>query len=84
MDELRSTLDDALAGLQLPLSLVQLSRQPVTRNQYREHDGLLGAWLQQHGCQVVLVRPDHYVYGGAANLAQAQQLISQCLAELRD
>lgn len=83
VDELLAALDDALAGLQLPLSVVHLSSQPVTRNQYREHDGLLGAWLLQHGCQVVLVRPDHYVYGGAANLAQAQQLIRQCLAELR-
>lgn len=82
-DELLAALDDALAGAPLPLSVVQLSAHPMARNQYREQDGLLGSWLQQHGCQVVLVRPDHYVYGGAANLEEGVQLIRQCLAELR-
>lgn len=82
-DELLAALDDALAGAPLPLSVVQLSAHPTAVDQYREQDGLLGSWLQQHSCQVVLVRPDHYVYGGAANLEEGMQLIRQCLAELR-
>ncbi|SDG80415.1 3-(3-hydroxy-phenyl)propionate hydroxylase [Pseudomonas flavescens] len=81
--ELLATLDDALAGVPLPLHVVQLSAHPVARNQYREHDGLLAAWLRQHGCQVALIRPDHYVYGGAANFEEAVQLIRRCLSELR-
>lgn len=83
VDELLAALNDALEGQPLPLSVVQLSAQPVAQNQYREHDGILAAWLHQNGAQAALVRPDHYVYGAAANLEEAVQLIRQFLGELR-
>ncbi|MDZ3992658.1 bifunctional 3-(3-hydroxy-phenyl)propionate/3-hydroxycinnamic acid hydroxylase [Pseudomonas sp. Teo4] len=82
-EALLAAFDDALRGVQLPTSVVQLSATPMANYQYREHNGLLKAWLQEHGCQVVLVRPDHYVYGGASTLDEAVHLIQDCFGRLR-
>lgn len=30
---------------------------------FKESSGLLAQWFQRMGCQAVLIRPDHYVYG---------------------
>lgn len=81
-DALLAAFDEALGGAQVPTSIVLLSSHPTVRNQYLEHDGLLKAWLQENGCQVALVRPDHYVYGGAFTLKEAVQLIRGCFSEL--
>lgn len=80
---LLSALQDSLAGQDIPVSVVQLSAQPSNAHQYREHDGVLASWMARHGCEVLLVRPDHYVYGGANDLEQAVQLIRQALGRLR-
>lgn len=75
-EEIRSW--DSLEAL--PLSVVALTDDADGMSQawhaYRERHGLLAEWLRGHGCQYVLVRPDHYVYGGAANLAQALELLA--------
>lgn len=75
LEEIRSW--DSLA--QLPWSMVALADHTAGSLQaphgYREAHGLLTDWLHKHGCQYVLVRPDHYVYGGAANLAEAMALL---------
>lgn len=75
-EEIRSW--DSLESL--PLSLVALTDEADSKPQawhaYRERDGLLAGWLRGHGCEYVLVRPDHYVYGGGANLAQALALLA--------
>ncbi|MCU7247450.1 bifunctional 3-(3-hydroxy-phenyl)propionate/3-hydroxycinnamic acid hydroxylase [Pseudomonas koreensis] len=42
---------------------------------YEEVDGLLEQWLERRGCNVVIVRPDHYVYGGAVTVAWAMELL---------
>jgi 3-(3-hydroxy-phenyl)propionate hydroxylase len=39
-----------------------------------EQDGLFRAWLQEHGCAAVIVRPDRYVYGGARDGADLNRL----------
>lgn len=82
-DALLEALDHSLAGQHWPVSLVQLSARPQRVHQYREHDGVLGDWMSRQQCQVLLVRPDHYVYGGASDLEQAVLLIRQALDHLR-
>lgn len=42
----------------------------------RERDGVFAAWLQELGAKVVLVRPDHYVYGVANSPLELRQLLS--------
>lgn len=46
----------------------------------RERDGVLAAWFTRHGAMAAVVRPDHYVFGAAANFAALESLV----AELRD
>ena len=36
---------------------------------------MLAQWLERRGCNVVIVRPDHYVYGGAVTVAWAMELL---------
>ncbi|MNG34979.1 hypothetical protein D3C84_1216090 [compost metagenome] len=36
---------------------------------------MLAQWLESRGCNVVIVRPDHYVYGGAVTVAWAMELL---------
>ncbi|AKJ99954.1 MULTISPECIES: bifunctional 3-(3-hydroxy-phenyl)propionate/3-hydroxycinnamic acid hydroxylase [Pseudomonas] len=67
----------ALKGL--PMQVVRLvdPGQAGTRtpDDYEEVDGLLAQWLERRGCNVVIVRPDHYVYGGAVTVAWAMELL---------
>lgn len=80
LDSLRS------ACAHLPLSLVQLVESAPTAgapaHHYQEQDDVLGAWMRERECKVVLVRPDHYVYGTAANGEQAQALVQRLLVAL--
>lgn len=67
---------DSLSSL--PLSVVALAEGGSAadlQHGYCEEHGLLAGWMRAHGCQYLLVRPDHYVYGGAANLAEALSLL---------
>ncbi|NKF28175.1 bifunctional 3-(3-hydroxy-phenyl)propionate/3-hydroxycinnamic acid hydroxylase [Pseudomonas sp. BGM005] len=63
----------------LPIHVVRLvnPEQSCARaaDEYQEVDGLLAQWLEQRGCNVVIVRPDHYVYGGAVTVAWAMELL---------
>jgi 3-(3-hydroxy-phenyl)propionate hydroxylase len=36
-------------------------------NAMRERDGVVAAWFDRHGCVAAAVRPDHYVFGVAAD-----------------
>lgn len=40
----------------------------------RERDGVAAAWFAKHGAIAALVRPDHYVFGTAADPAQLEAL----------
>lgn len=82
---------DLLAHVQracahLPLHIVQLvDAAPVPMalaHQYQEQQGVLGAWMRERGCKVVVVRPDHYVYGTAVCSEQAMALVQRLLAAL--
>jgi len=48
----------------------------------REDESLFSDWLRTHGVAVVLVRPDRYVFGAAANAEELNALISQLAAGL--
>ena len=41
-----------------------------------EIDGLFTAWMRQHGCAAVVVRPDRYVFGMAADAVQLNRLLT--------
>lgn len=40
-------------------------------------DGAYGAWLDRHGCDAVLVRPDHVVFGSASGTGAAALLLEE-------
>lgn len=40
-------------------------------------DGVLADWLDRHGAAIVLVRPDHYVFGAGSTAADAAALIDE-------
>ena len=42
-----------------------------------EKDGLLANWLSAKGACAVLVRPDHMVFGTAADVRQAERLLRE-------
>jgi 3-(3-hydroxy-phenyl)propionate hydroxylase len=45
-----------------------------------ELDGVMAGWFDRHGCRAALVRPDHYVFGTAADA----QALTALLDELAD
>lgn len=48
-----------------------------------EIDNLLGEWVQRNAVAAVVVRPDRYVYGAAANAAELNMLVEHLLQNLR-
>jgi 3-(3-hydroxy-phenyl)propionate hydroxylase len=63
-----------------PLVLVRLAeagQEALGAHEFREKEGVLGAWFARHGCQVALVRPDHYVFGAAASAAGGASLLHE-------
>lgn len=61
-----------------PIRLVPLRRLdgPVPPGTYQEEVPLLATWLRSHGCDAVLARPDHYVFGGAPRAAEIGTLLA--------
>lgn len=47
-----------------------------------ERDGVLADWFARHGCRGALVRPDHYVFGTAADESRLQALLDELRAGL--
>lgn len=70
-----AALDGAQRGL-----LSALGIGVVRLDEARDADGRTTAWLEQHGVDAVLVRPDLYVFGSAATAAELPPLID----DLRD
>ena len=54
----------------------------VPNQDFRELENILGDWFKENDCQVALVRPDHYVYGGAASVFEAMHLIEELQGKL--
>jgi len=51
------------------LTLIDLAREP-------ESDGVVAAWMARHGAHAAIVRPDHYVFGSAADSACVRSLVA--------
>ncbi len=49
----------------------------------REMDGVLAGWFERHQCAAALVRPDHYVYGVAADAKGLERLLEEVEAGLK-
>lgn len=57
----------------LGITIVRVARDEET-------EGVLGRWFERHGCFAALVRPDHYVYGVAAQPADVVKLVESAVA----
>ncbi|WP_315779570.1 MULTISPECIES: bifunctional 3-(3-hydroxy-phenyl)propionate/3-hydroxycinnamic acid hydroxylase [unclassified Bradyrhizobium] len=42
-----------------------------------EESGVVARWFERHGCSAALVRPDHYVYGVAADTPELAALLTE-------
>ncbi|MBI5719268.1 MAG: bifunctional 3-(3-hydroxy-phenyl)propionate/3-hydroxycinnamic acid hydroxylase [Burkholderiales bacterium] len=70
----RLVVDGALPADAAPgLVLVDLGREP-------EAEGVVAAWMKRHGAHAAIVRPDHYTFGSAADVAGLAALLAQWLA----
>ncbi|MGX4771652.1 bifunctional 3-(3-hydroxy-phenyl)propionate/3-hydroxycinnamic acid hydroxylase [Bradyrhizobium guangdongense] len=49
----------------------------------REESGVVTDWFTRHACAAAIVRPDHYVYGVAADEAGLAEMLSGLEARLR-
>ena len=82
-DAVRAGCAALAAAQRLPLIIVgEGARPPAGARQVQEADDLLRDWLAAAGLIGALVRPDHYVYGGFATLAEARALLQQRAAQL--
>lgn len=71
----------------LPFSIVRLvdgvdQSAEGGRYSYQEVDGVLADWMKARGCNVVITRPDHYVFGGAETTEEASSLLDRCLMSI--
>jgi len=85
----QAALPPGLAPLAAQLgTLVAISThtQPFTSTsgyvQAGERDGVLAGWFARHGCRAAIVRPDHYVYGVAADGAALLALLAGLVRRL--
>ncbi|WP_208949639.1 hypothetical protein [Paraburkholderia dipogonis] len=71
----------------IPVELVVIGTEPLTSDApsyaYQDVDGVLVSWMQRHDCAAVIVRPDHYVYGGCRKVEDAVAMIRELAAALR-
>ena len=50
---------------------------------YREMNGMLVDWMSNHDCAAIIIRPDHYVFGGCRQLEDASSLVDELAQALR-
>ena len=51
-----------------------------------ELDGAMAGWFDRHGCSAAIIRPDHYVFGAARDVATLNGMLRElrnCLLESR-
>jgi 3-(3-hydroxy-phenyl)propionate hydroxylase len=69
----RLVVDDSLVNAEvneINVRVVHLGSDELVETQ-----GVVAAWMRRHGCHAALVRPDHYVFGIAANQEELKQLL---------
>ena len=69
----RLVIDDTLADSDLAVRGAKVVH--IGLDGLVETHGVVVAWMQHHECHAALVRPDHYVFGIAANRDELKQLI---------
>lgn len=62
--------------------LDQLGGAAISLAELQDLDGRMSAWLQRHGVEAVLVRPDFYVFGAAGTEAEIPNLLDALRARL--
>lgn len=67
--------DEALPSTVLRHRRLALLR--LERSGHCECDGVARAWMDNHRCSAVVVRPDHYVFGGASSEAELESLLDE-------
>ncbi len=70
------------AALAAPQAAPGLTVVALGSTEAREHEGVAAAWMQCHGCQAAVLRPDHYVYGTAATAHELAALLREQQAAL--
>lgn len=68
----RLVLDNTLAP---PQNMSGITQVAFGRDSLQEAEGVFATWCEKHACHAALVRPDHYVYGTAANAAELDALL---------
>jgi 3-(3-hydroxy-phenyl)propionate hydroxylase len=61
--------DGTLSAPTAEIRVVDLAREPET-------EGVVAAWFARHRARVALVRPDHYVFGSAADASGMAALLA--------
>ena len=75
-------LSDRDRSLLRALRCVPASLDPGAPHGVRDLDGRLGAWFSDHDAHAVLVRPDLYVFGSAAQAADLPALVDGLRTQL--
>jgi len=79
----RDPLAQSLASTgEVAAALAAIRGLIVSIDELDEPAGVLDAWLRDHECEAVLVRPDHYVYGTAVDRIGAQALCTSVARRL--
>lgn len=65
------------ASLPLPAPRHRLATLRLGRGGHCEGDGVVQAWMNNHRCSAVVVRPDHYVFGGVSSDAELESLLDE-------
>lgn len=74
-------LATAIEGMTI-LAVAPEGADAVDETALHEKHGVLASWFERHGVIAALVRPDHYVFGAAANLDALRQQIQDLGARL--
>lgn len=75
------TLRDTIEGL--AVHTIAASGTAAEDADLAEKDGVLSAWFDRHGCIAAIVRPDHYVFAGATDMASLEQHLADLRARLK-
>ena len=76
-------LSDEQRELVDALDVAVASLDPAAPPAVRDVDGRLTAWLSDHLAEVVLVRPDFYVFGSAASAADLPAMLDDLRSQLQ-
>jgi 3-(3-hydroxy-phenyl)propionate hydroxylase len=67
---------------EMGVAIHRIAQGPSARTSLSEEDGLLANWLSAKGASAVLVRPDHVVFGTAADGRETDSLLRKLQSSL--